>query len=519
MKAPGAPTTMAFEQQIAEYERRRQQALAMGGPGKLAQRKAEGVLNARERIDRLLDAGTFLEHGLFATSRIREMRDRTPADGKIAGYGKVDGRDIVVVSNDFTVMGASSSPINTSKVGHVKKVANERGLPMVFLGESTGARMPDVMGAEGIMGGDKPTQYRRLRETPWASAVLGHCYGSSSWYAALADFCVMRKGAITAVSSVRLTSMAISEAVDPEELGGWRLHTEVTGMVDAAYETDEECLDAVRRFLSYLPSHCNEAPPVHPVPPGSGDEQHRILDILPEARAKVYDVRKILNLIYDSGSVFELKPRFGKTVVTALARLGGKSVGIVANNPLMKGGAIDPAACDKVTSFLVLCDSFNIPVIFMVDQPGFLIGIEGERAGAIGRVMNWMNAISLMTVPKISLCMRKSYGQAVLNMGGPGNADEVVAWFTAELNFMDPRSGVTIVHGVTEQDDPQRYAQLLAEMSKETSAYDAAAINGVHAVIHPAETREYLIRILDVHRMRMTNGVGEHLMRTWPTSY
>jgi acetyl-CoA carboxylase carboxyltransferase component len=124
-----------------------------------------------------------------------------------------------------------------------------------------------------------------------------------------------------------------------------------------------------------------------------------------------------------------------------------------------------------------------------------------------------------MTVPKISLCMRKSYGQAVLNMGGSGNADEVVAWFTAELNFMDPRSGVTIVHGVTEQDDPQRYAQLLAEMSKETSAYDAAAINGVHAVIHPAETREYLIRILDVHRMRMTNGVGEHLMRTWPTSY
>jgi methylmalonyl-CoA decarboxylase subunit alpha len=510
---------MAFEEQAAEHERRRQRALAMGGERKLAQRKAEGALNARERIDTLLDPGTFLEHGLFATSRIREMRDRSPADGKIAGYGKIDGRDVVVVSNDFTVMGASSSPVNTSKVGHVKKVATERGLPMIFLGESTGARMPDVMGAEGIMGGDKPTQYRRMRETPWVSAVLGHCYGSSSWYAALADFCVMRKGAITAVSSVRLTSMAISEAVDPEALGGWRLHTEVTGMVDAAYDTDEECLEATRRFLSYLPGHCNEAPPVHPVPPGSGAEQHRILEILPEGRAKVYDVRKILNLIYDSGSLFELKPRFGKTVVTALARLDGKSVGIVANNPLIKGGAIDPAACDKVTSFLVLCDSFNIPVIFMVDQPGFLIGIEGERAGAIGRVMNWMNAISLMTVPKISVNMRKSYGQAVLNMGGSGNADEVVAWFTAELNFMDPRSAVTIVHGITEKDDPQRYAQLLAEMSKETSAYDAAAINGVHAVIHPAETRDYLIRILDVHRMRMTNGVGQHLMRTWPTSY
>jgi acetyl-CoA carboxylase carboxyltransferase component len=510
---------MPFEEQAAEYQRRRQKALAMGGEPKLAQRKADGVLNARERIERLLDPGTFLEHGLFGVSKYREMRDKSPADGKVAGYGKVDGREVGIVSNDFTVMGASSSEVNSSKVGHVKKVATSRGLPLVFLGESTGARMPDAMGAAAIMGGDRPTQYRRMRETPWVSGVLGHCYGSSSWYAALADFVVMRKGAITAVSSVKLTSMAISQAVDPEELGGWRLHTETTGMVDLVVDTDEEGLDAIRRFLSYLPSHCNEAPPVQAVPAGSGADQQKILDILPESRTKVYDVRKILNLIYDAGSVFELKPRFGKAIVTALARLDGKSVGVVANNPFFKGGAIDPDACDKVVSFLVLCDSFNIPVVFMVDQPGFLIGIEGERAGAIGRVMNWMNAISLVTVPKISVSMRKSYGQAVLNMGGAGNADEVVAWFTAELNFMDPRSAVTIVHGVTEQGDPSRFAELLAEMTKDTSAYDAAATNAVHAVIHPCETRDYLIRVLDVHRMRMSNGVGQHLMRTWPTSY
>ena len=192
------------------------------------------------------------------------MRERAPADGKITGYGKLGGREVAIVSNDFTVMGASSSTVNTSKVGHVKKIATRRGLPMVFLGESTGARMPDVMGAASIGAGDRPTQYLRMRETPWVSAVLGHCYGSSSWYAALADFVVMRKGAITAVSSVKLTSMAISEAVDPEALGGWRLHTEVTGMVDLAVDTDEEALDAIRRFLSYLPSHYNQAPPVVP---------------------------------------------------------------------------------------------------------------------------------------------------------------------------------------------------------------------------------------------------------------
>lgn len=512
-----APTP--FDKELRDFEARAARARAMGGERKLAERRAEGVLNARERIDRLADPGTFLESGLFATSRRPEMRDRSPADGKIAGYAKVGGREVAIVSNDFTVMGASSSEVNSNKVGHVKKVATGRGLPMVFLGESTGARMPDVMGAAAIMAGDRPTQYRRTRETPWVSAVLGHCYGSSSWYAALADFVVMRKGAITAVSSVKLTSMAISEAVDPEALGGWRMHTEVTGMVDLAVDTDEEALDAIRRFLSYLPSHHKEAPPVHPVPPESGKQAHKILDILPPGRTKVYDVRKILNLIYDEGSVFELKPRFGRSIVTALARLDGKTVGIIANNPFVKGGAVSPDACDKVVSFLVLCDSFNIPLIFMVDQPGFLIGVEGEREGAIGRVMNWMNAISLVTVPKISINMRKSYGQAVLNMGGAGNADEVIAWFTAELNFMDPRSAVTIVHGVTEKDDPERFQSLLAEMSKETSAYDAAATYAVHSVINPVDTREHLIRTLDVHRLRMTHGVGEHLMRTWPTSY
>lgn len=510
---------MQFEKELTEFEARRARALAMGGERKLAERKQQGVLNARERIEALADPETFLEAGLFAVAKLPQARDKSPADGKITGFAKVDGREVAIVSNDFTVMGASSSTVNASKVGHVKKIATTRGLPMVFLGESTGARMPDVMGAAAITGGDRPTQYLRMRETPWVAAVLGHCYGSSSWYAALADFCVMRKGAITAVSSIKLTSMAISERVDPEDLGGWKMHSEVTGMVDLAVDTDEEALAAVRRFLSYLPSHHQEAPPVYPVPAESGRDAHRILDILPESRTKVYDVRKILELIYDAGSLFELKPRFGRSVVTALARLDGKSVGVIANNPFVRGGAIDPDSCRKVTSFLVLCDSFNIPIVFMVDQPGFLIGIEGERAGAIGQVMNWMNALSLVTVPKISVSMRKSYGQAVLNMGGSGNADAVVAWFTAELNFMDPRHAVTIVHGITEQDDPQRYQVLLAEMTRDTSAYDAAAAATVHYVINPVDTRATLIRLLDVHRLRMVGGVGQHLMRTWPTSH
>ena len=255
------------------YETRKAKALAMGGPEKLARRRAAGVLNARERVDKLVDAGSFIESGLFGTSGSRpEDHDRSPADGKVAGFGRIDGRECAVVANDFTVMGASSGATNGRKIGHMKRVATSRGLPMVFLGESSGARMPDHMGARGMgaLLGNDPTQYARMRETPWASATLGLSYGSSSWYAVLSDFCVLRKGAVLAVSSAQLASLAIKEDVDPEVMGGWQVHAEVTGFADHVAETDEDALAAIRTFLSYMPSHHNEAPPVHPVPADSG---------------------------------------------------------------------------------------------------------------------------------------------------------------------------------------------------------------------------------------------------------
>ena len=502
-----------------ELERRRRQALAMGGADRLAKRRAAGVLNARERIDRLFDPGTFIESGLFATSVVDADRDRSPADGKIAGFGRIRGRDAAMVANDFTVMGASSAATNMKKIGQMKRAAVARGMPLVFLGESSGARLPDNMGARGMgsLLAQDPAQYLRQRESPWVSAALGPCYGSSTWYCVLSDFNVMRKGAIVAVSSSLLASLAMNDPVDAEELGGWRVHAEITGFADQVAETDEEAIDTIKTFLSYLPSHHREPPPVAPVGPDSGDGMAGILRLLPEARTQVYDMRKVLRCIVDAGSYFELKARFGRTAVTALARLDGKSVGLVANNPLHKGGALDADACDKIVSFLVLCDSYNIPILMFVDTPGFAIGVEAERKRAPGKIMNFMNALALVTVPKITVLVRKTYGQAYINMGGGRNSDEFIAWPTAEVSFMDPNYAVTVVSG--QRPGEPGFEDRRAMMEKDSSVYDIAAIYAVQDVIRPEQTRDYLIRMLDVHQLRHTGGIGRHLLSSWPTSF
>jgi acetyl-CoA carboxylase carboxyltransferase component len=509
---------MRFENELKELQEQTRVALAMGGPDKLARRRDEGVLNARERLDKLLDAGSFLETGQFARGIRPEVKDRSPADGKVTGFGRVNGRAVAVVSNDFTVLGASSSVVNGKKIRHVREVADKRGMPVVLLGESSGARMPDRMGAPGraILGQD-PLEFRRVRKTPWVSALLGSCYGSSTWYACMSDFAVMRKGATMAVASSRVTSLAIGQEVDPEALGGWELHTTTTGLVDVAVASDEEAIEVVKHFLSYLPSHSGETPPTKSVPAGSDEAAESVLELFPESRSEVYDVRRIVEALVDRDSLFELKARFGKSITTALCRLDGHSVGIIANNPKFKGGAIDVDAMHKATSFLVLCDSFNIPLVFLADQPGFMIGMEGEKRGAPGRIMNWMNALSQVTVPKVSVVMRKSYGQAYLNMAGGRYSDALACWPTADLGFMAPALAVNVLHGLRKEDDPARFEELEREVERDTSAWALAALYEAHAVLDPRQTRSWLKEVLEVHRGG--KGLSEHLISNWPTSY
>ncbi|KAA3633596.1 MAG: methylmalonyl-CoA carboxyltransferase [Proteobacteria bacterium] len=510
----------SFNEILDTLSDRENEARAMGGAEKLARREAQGILDARSRIDALLDPGTFIESGLLAVSSGNPAdKSRTPADGKVAGFGKIAGRNVGVVSNDFTVKGASSSLTNMKKIGHVKRVATERGLPLIFLGESSGARMPDNMGARGMgtMLGNDPQQYVRRRETPWASAILGQCFGSSAWYSCMSDFTVMRKGGVMAVASPALASLAIGQTVDGEDLGGWKLHNEVTGLVDRVVDSDDEALAEIRRFLSYMPAHCNEPPPRGEAVPVD-DDVDRILDILPESRKRGYDVRRIIECVVDSDSFFEFKPRFGRTAVTGLARIGGRVVGIVANNPMAKAGALDVAGCEKVTRFLVTCDSFNIPLVLLVDTPGFVIGIEGERQKAPGKIINFMTALQMCTVPKISVIMRKSYGQAYLNMGGGRNSDEVAAWPTAEVSFMDADFATEVVSWGRDLPDEKKHA-IRDSMTFDTSCYGLAEIYAVQTVVAPQATRRYLAQQLDIHQSRMSGGIGRRHLANWPTTY
>lgn len=509
---------MGFEAELAELERRRAAALAMGSARRLDAFRAAGVMNVRERVDYLFDDGTFVEHGLLALPARPEDHNRAPADGSVDGVGRIDGRLAVINAADFSAMGASSAETAGHKLVYSQKLAEENGLPLIMLCECSGARIPDVMGATGIHKTGEYFNLARDRTTPVAAAVLGQSYGGGTWRAVTSDFTVMRKGAVMAISSINVTSVAISEDADPQTLGGWEMQTAVTGQADLAVDTDEAALDAVKQFLSYLPAHAGEAPPDVELAAGQAQPQDGLLDLVPESRAKVYDVRKVIRLLVDKDSYFPIKERFARNLTTGLARIDGRSVGVIATNPMFKGGALDSDACDKAINLIVLCDSFNLPIVTLADTPGFLVGVAGERLRLPGKIMNYMQALHLADVPKLSVILRKSYGQAHLNMGA-GVADAMAAWVSADVSFMDPNAAVNVVYRVREEDDPERYRELAEKVSQDTAAYDLAASFCAQTVLDPRETRAWLSQMLAVHRRGPTNGVGRHRLSTWPTTF
>ncbi len=513
-----------------ELEHKRLLALQMGGPDKLQRSRERGALNARERIDHLVDSGSFFEVGMLNHSDVPGMEGKTPADGKVGGFATIAGRPVVVKADDTTVLAGTGGRIGGKKSKVLSQLAMDKGYPIVNLGEAGGARLPDIQGSDGlssmVVG---TTMGSRKRQVPMVAAILGECFGSPSWYAAFSDFVVQLKGSCMAVSGPRVLEIATGEKVSNEELGGWELHARTTGLVDRACETEDECFATIREFLSYLPSHNGELPPRAEAEPAesAAPRQAKLATLVPEAARRAYDMHELIGAVADHGLYMELKPLFDRSVITALARIDGEAVGIIANNPLHSAGAMGPDGCAKCTSFIVLCDSFNIPLVFFHDTPGFFVSKAAEQSGMPGKIINFIEALVLATVPKVAVVIRKSYGMAYGNMAGAGmDSDFVFAWPGADISFMAPSVAVNVIAPVPKTDDPallqahaQRQAELREELHSVSSPWKAAGLGYLDDVIQPADTRQVLIRSLALARGKRSGGLGEHQLAAWPTSF
>ncbi len=510
--------------------RRRAHALGMGGAAKLQRTRERGALNARERIAALIDADSYFELGLLTHSDVPGMEARTPADGKIVGIGRIDRRPVLIKADDVTVLAGAGGRIGSQKSKDAVQLAIDKGYPIVNLGEAGGARLPDIQGSDGLSSMTVGTSLsKRRRQVPMAAAILGECFGSPSWHAAFADFVVQLKGSCMAVSGPRVLEIATGEKVDNESLGGWKLHATVTGLVDMAGDTEEQCLAMIREFLGFLPSHSQQLPP-RAVAEGSASaagRQVKLMTLVPDLSRRAYDMRELVRTLVDDQHLFELKPLFDRSVITTLARLDGHPVGIIATNPMFSAGAMGPDGCAKCTSFIVLCDSFNIPLVFLHDTPGFFVGKAAELRGMPGKIINFVEALAQATVPKVAVVVRKSYGMAYGNLAGSGmGADFVFAWPGADISFMSRDVAVNVISPLDERASPAvqaqqalRRDQLREELHTTSAPWRAAGLGYIDDVIRPDHTRQVLIDSLELARGARSRGMSEHALAGWPTSF
>jgi len=509
-------------ERLAERKRR---SLAMGGADKVARQHAKGRLSARERVAYLLDDGVYEEQGALNVSTRAEDRESTPADGKLAGYGRIEGRPVFVGADDVTVKAGSYGRVAHDKSFRALADAVRRGFPVINLGEASGGRIPDIMGALGmthiVWSIDAPP---RDRQVPFIATVMGDCHGTPAFRTAEADVVIQVKGSVLAVTGASVLEVATGERVASQALGGWELHARTTGQVDLFAENDEEALDMVRQVLRYLPSNARQLPPRTAPAVDPAARLEGIYRALPASPRKGYDMRRVVRMVADPDSVLELKPFYDRSLITALARLDGHVVGILANNPMFSAGAMGWGACEKATAFICLCDSFHIPLVFLHDTPGFYVSRAAEEHKMPLRIMQFIEALHHATVPKLSVICRKSYGMAHCNMMGANmGADYLAAWPTADISFMAPEVAVNVVYGrkLAQAADPDDERQrLIAEMQEMNGPWELAEQNLIDDIIDPADTRAELIRAL--HRSLGPDGEGARSQRrlaTWPTMF
>ena len=496
----------------------------MGGSEKVAYMRASGVRTIREHIDGVLDAGSFRELGTFSRSLRPEDRERTPGDGKIGGHGTIDGRDVTVFGDDITVLRGSSSIVGTRKEHRLYERALAMGIPIVHIGETGGGRIPDTMGAEGISEpGELFTMGQRRHQVPMATAIVGQSFGGSSFLSGLSDFVVMTQGSCLAVTSPRVFEVATGEKISFEEIGGVDVHARSTGQIDLGVDSDEEAYAAIRRWLSYLPSNAHERPPRGERPSSIGPDPE-LTALVPARRTRGYDMRRVVARVCDDGSVFELQPLYAQNVVTALGRIDGFPVGVVANNPMFNAGTLDPESCQKIIRVMTVCDAFQLPVVFLVDVPGFMVGRRVEHDRILHWGMRMMQALQLASTPTLTVCIRKAFGMAWQAMNGSMMpAHGVYAWPGAEIGFMDPEVGINVAFGsklARIEDEEERESErkrLVREVAEATSPYDAAGTMRIDEIIDPALTRVVLAEDLNRLANRPLPPPAERPLTWWPS--
>jgi acetyl-CoA carboxylase carboxyltransferase component len=488
---------------VEDLHERRENAKLGGGEEKIALQHERGKLTARERLDLLVDPGTFVELGVHAGPHFsqRSMEGReAPADGVITGWGDVEGRPCAIAAYDFTVMAGSMGMTGELKVGRLREMALQKRMPLIWLLDSAGARIQEAAGSlfagSGHLFREEVTMSGVV---PLVAAMLGPCAAGTAYIPGLSDFVpmVVGQGAM-ALAGPHLTKAVTGEDISMEDLGGAKVHCRVSGVGDLEVKDDRECIEAVKTYLSYFPPNCEQKPPLRETDDPDDRMSEKLLDIVPESNRQPYDMYEVIREIVDDGEWFDIKPKFAKSLITCFARFGGQPVGIVANQPKQLGGILENDSADKAARFVNLCDAFNIPLVFLQDVPGFMVGAKVEHAGIIRHGAKMLYAVSRATVPKITVVVRKAYGAGYYVMNGKAyEPDLIVAWPSAEISVMGAEGAVNIIgrSAIEASDDPEKTREeMLEAVRKNIDPYIAAKNALIDDVIDPRETRPTIIR-------------------------
>jgi propionyl-CoA carboxylase beta chain len=500
---------------LQDLEQKRVQAHLAGGEARINKQHAKGKLTARERLDLLLDEGSFQELGMFVRHRSHDFdmqNDRPMGDGVVTGYGTVNGRLVYVFSQDFTVFGGSLSETHAEKIVKVMKLAMDNGAPIIGLNDSGGARIQEGVNSLGGYADIFLLNTLASGVIPQISAVMGPCAGGAVYSPAITDFVFMvKKTSYMFVTGPNVVKTVTQEDVSSEALGGADTHASQSGVAHLACENEADCLFRIRELLSYLPQNCEDAPPES----NSADIGERVsvaLDgIVPENANKPYDMHEVIEQIVDDGTFFEVHPDYAGNIICGFARIGGRSIGIVANQPAVLAGVLDIDASVKGARFVRFCDAFNIPLVVFEDVPGFLPGTDQEWRGIIRHGAKLLYAFCEATVPKITIITRKAYGGAYDVMNSKHiRGDLNFAWPTAEIAVMGPKGAVEIIYSkqISAAENPTEAEAEFTEAyrTKFANPYVAAERGFIDDVIVPSETRNVLIRGLNMLKNKVVNN-------------